>query len=63
MGRLAAEFNERDRMAFTRYAVLGQSAAQTAEALGMSLDQVYQAKSRILKRLTERISQQVEEEG
>lgn len=63
MGRLTGEFNERDRMAFTRYAILGQSAAQTAEALGMSLDQVYQAKSRILKRLAERIAQQVEEEG
>src|SRR5690606_32259662 len=46
------EFCERDRRAFTRYAVNGCSPERTAEELDMSVDQVYQAKSRILKRLS-----------
>ncbi|MFG0316888.1 MAG: sigma-70 family RNA polymerase sigma factor [Planctomycetota bacterium JB042] len=46
------EFGERDRLAFTRYAVNGDPPEQTARELGMSVDQVYQAKSRILRRLS-----------
>jgi len=63
MRRLEPEYNERDRMAFSRYAINGHSAAETAAALGMSVDQVYQAKSRILKRLTVLIGEQINDEG
>ncbi len=57
------EFNEADRAAFQSYAIDGVSAAETGAQLGMSAGQVYTAKSRILKRLSEVIAQQVEEEG
>ena len=63
MQRLEAEFNEEDRMAFTQYAMENRPAAETAKGLEMSLDQVYQAKSRILKRLTALIAEQVADEG
>ncbi|HRP64042.1 MAG TPA: sigma-70 family RNA polymerase sigma factor [Phycisphaerales bacterium] len=63
MNRIEAEFNESDLAAFTQYALNGRSAKDTAGALGLSLDQVYQAKSRILKRLSTLIDEQVEEEG
>jgi len=63
MRRIDVEFNEADRTAFTHYAIDGISAKDTAESLGLSMDQVYQAKSRILKRLSEVIEQQVHEEG
>ena len=63
MSRVAAEFNEQDRMAFTHYAMQGWSAGDTANALDMSPNQVYQAKSRILKRLTGLIAEQVADEG
>jgi RNA polymerase sigma-70 factor (ECF subfamily) len=63
MRRLEPEFNEKDRMAVSQYAMAGRPAAETAEALGMSMDQIYQAKSRILRRLTGLIAEQVREEG
>jgi RNA polymerase sigma-70 factor (ECF subfamily) len=63
MRRVEAEFNERDRLAFMRYALEGHSVADAAAELGMSADQIYQAKSRILRRLTEFIAEQVAEEG
>lgn len=61
--QVEAEFNAKDRAAFEAYAVQGRDAKQTAEELGLSLDQLYQAKSRILARLTEIIERQVQEEG
>lgn len=60
---IEAEFSVHDRAAFQRYAVEGQSVAETAKALGLSVDHVYQAKSRILRRLGELVAQQVAEEG
>lgn len=63
MRQLESEFNEQDRMAFSQYAVKGRPAAETAAELGMSVDQVYQAKSRILRRLSALIARQIEEEG
>jgi RNA polymerase sigma-70 factor (ECF subfamily) len=63
MRTVAAEFNAADRQAFQRYAVEGRDAGETAQHLQMSVDQVYQAKSRILRRLSELIDQQVQEEG
>lgn len=63
MRTVEAEFNEADRTAFIQYALEGHDARQTADALGMTLDQVYQAKSRILKRLSAIIEEQVADEG
>jgi RNA polymerase sigma factor (sigma-70 family) len=63
MREIHVEFNEADLAAFNQYAVQGHSAQETAAALKLSLDQVYQAKSRILKRLSAVIAQRVEEEG
>ncbi len=60
---IEAEFNAADRAAFQRYAVEGGDANETAAELGLSVDQVYKAKSRILKRLGELIEQQVQDEG
>ncbi len=63
MRRIEAEFNEKDRAAFDAYAVGGRPVGETAEELGLSTDQVYQAKSRILKRLCQLVEEQVAEEG
>ena len=46
-----AEFEPRTWDAFWRVAVDGQSPAETAEAMRLSLAAVYQAKSRVLRRL------------
>jgi RNA polymerase sigma-70 factor, ECF subfamily len=63
MRTIQAEFNSADRRAFERYAIGGADARQVAEELGLSVDQVYQAKSRVLKRLGELIDVQVKDEG
>jgi RNA polymerase sigma-70 factor (ECF subfamily) len=63
MKRIASEFNEQDRLAFSLYVVKNRPAAETAQQLGLSMDQVYQAKSRILKRLGQLIDEQVKDEG
>jgi len=63
MRSIAAEFNAEDRAAFEAYAVEGRDVRQTATDLGLTVDQVYQAKSRILRRLGELVHQQVIEEG
>ncbi len=60
---IRAEFNDDDVAAFEHYVMQGQPAAEAAATLGLSTDQVYQAKSRILKRLTAVIDAQVAEEG
>ena len=58
-----AEFTTADLRAFDRCAVEGGDARETAAALGMSVAQVYQAKSRITKRLAQLIELQVQDEG
>ena len=63
MATLEAEFNEKDHTAFDAYAVAGRDVRETAESLGLSVDQVYQAKSRILKRLSQLVEQQMQVEG
>jgi len=63
MRTIEVEFNEPDRIAFARYGVDGEPVREVARELGLSVDQVYQAKSRILKRLTTLIAEQVAEEG
>ena len=63
MGRLMTTISSRDRVAFVRYAVHGVSADQTAEELGLTATHVYKIKSRVLKRLSDLIAQQVKVEG
>ena len=63
MRTIDVEFNRVERDAFDAYVVDGRDASETAEAFGISVERVYQAKSRILKRLGELVEQQVNEEG
>lgn len=63
MRTITAEFNDSDQQAFQQYAIEGRGAQETAAALNLSVDQVYQAKSRILRRLSELVEQQVRDEG
>lgn len=63
MTRIENVFSEKDRMAFSCYALKGMGVQETAESLGISVDQVYQAKSRILRRLRAVIEEQIREEG
>lgn len=63
MKTIESEHSESDRRAFMLYAVEGRSASEAATEVGISVDAVYQAKSRILKRLAAVIETQVAEEG
>lgn len=63
MSTIENEFGEKDRQAFSLYALAGRDAAGVARDLAMSVDSVYQAKSRIMKRLATLIGGQVAEEG
>lgn len=63
MRTIDAEFSDSDRAAFRLYALGQRGAKETAEALGISVDSVYQAKSRIMARLTALIDTQVKDEG
>lgn len=58
-----AEFSARDRSAFERYAVMGENAETVAKDAGVSIEALYQIKSRITKRLGQLIEAQVVEEG
>ena len=58
-----AEFKASDLAAFEGYVNAGRDPSSVARELGMSVDSVYQAKSRILRKLSETIARQVEEEG
>jgi len=63
MKTIAVEFNATDRAAFESYALEGRDVRETAQELEVTPEQVYQAKSRILRRLGELVKQQVQEEG
>jgi RNA polymerase sigma-70 factor (ECF subfamily) len=63
LGRIESEFNEKDRLAFSLYVLKNRPAEETAKKLGLSLDQVYQAKSRIIKSLSQMITEQIKDEG
>ena len=63
MIRVRAEFNAQDVAAFEAYAAGDRPATVVASSLGMSVDQVYQAKSRILRRLKAVIAEQTADEG
>lgn len=63
MRTVRAEFNESDLEAFDRYAVGGEDPRRIAEDLHLSTDQIYQAKSRITRRLAALVAEQVADEG
>ncbi len=63
MERVQSMFNGKDLAAFERSVVQGQSGAVVARELDLSREQVYQAKSRVMKRVRELVRQQIEEEG
>lgn len=63
MRTVESEFNATDLEAFHRYALMHHDAATVAADLKVSVESVYQAKSRILKRLSRLITEQVIEEG
>jgi len=63
MATLRHEFNETDLAAFDAYAGRGTAPADVARQLGISVESVYQAKTRILRRLRELIASQTDEEG
>jgi RNA polymerase sigma-70 factor (ECF subfamily) len=55
VGIVRAEFEDRTWQAFYRVTVDGQPARDVADELNISVDAVYQAKSRVLRRLRELI--------
>lgn len=63
MKTIVTEFNATDVAAFETYVGQQVAAQETAQRLGISIDQVYQAKSRIMKRLGQLIENQTNEEG
>lgn len=58
-----AEFSARDRAAFERYAIGGEPVEAVAAESGVSVEALYQIKSRITRRLTQLIELQVADEG
>lgn len=63
MRSIEAEFNANDLAAFESYAIEGRGVRDVSAELGLTADQIYQAKSRILRRVAELIRAQVEDEG
>ncbi len=63
MDRIPSEFSEPDVAAFRAYAIEQRPVDEVAAALGRSVDQIYQAKSRVLRRVRELVAEQIEEEG
>jgi RNA polymerase sigma factor (sigma-70 family) len=61
--QLGAEVSSRDLQAFERYALQGEDANNVAKDLSLSLDVLYQIKSRCTKRLAALVAAQIEEEG
>ncbi len=53
---IASEFEPVTLEAFRLYVLANRPVGETAEHLGLSRDSVYQAKTRILKRLRERVA-------
>ena len=61
--RLRKEFPESTLAAFDLYVLDGRSPDETSSMLGISIDSVYQAKSRVLRRVSKLVAEQVAEEG
>ena len=62
MGKIKGEFSEKSWSAFTAIAIDGDSPKDTAKRMEMTLGSLYVAKSRILKRLIEKIHSVDEED-
>jgi RNA polymerase sigma-70 factor (ECF subfamily) len=60
MQRVQGDFSPATWQAFRRYVLEGEPAARVAEALGLSLNAVLLAKSRVLKRLRQELTGLVE---
>ena len=60
MRRVQGDFAPATWQAFRRHALEGEPAVQVAEALGLSLNSVLLAKSRVLKRLRQELAGLVE---
>jgi RNA polymerase sigma-70 factor (ECF subfamily) len=60
---VGGELSTRHRLAFEALLLDGRDARETAELFEMTLDQVYQIKSRGLRRLSEQIQEQIRDEG
>jgi RNA polymerase sigma-70 factor (ECF subfamily) len=60
---MASEVSDRDMEVFDRYAVLSEDPGSIAQDLGLSVDAVYQIKSRLTRRLATIIQQQIDDEG
>lgn len=58
MRTIAPEFEANTLRAFELHVLGGKAPAETAAELGISRDSVYQAKSRVLKRLKERLAEE-----
>ena len=56
MQRVQGDFDPSTWQAFCRHALEGEPAAQVAEALGLSLNSVLLAKSRVLKRMRQELA-------
>jgi RNA polymerase sigma-70 factor (ECF subfamily) len=63
MRTVEVECSARDLEAFHRYAVRGEDAGSVSEELGLSMNALYQIKSRITRRLAALVERQVSEEG
>ena len=63
MKTIEGEFNATDLEAFQRYALMQHDAGTVARDLRISVESVYQAKSRIVRRLSKLIAEQISEEG
>lgn len=61
--QVASELSETDLRAFEWYAIEARPVGDVARELDLSVDSVYQIKSRVLKRLSAIIAQQVQDEG
>lgn len=61
--RVRAEVAPATMRAFEAVALDGRPAAEVAAALGLSVDSVYQAKSRVAARIRELVRAQIDEEG
>jgi RNA polymerase sigma-70 factor, ECF subfamily len=58
--RVQGDFAPQTWQAFMRHGLEGQSAAQVAEELGLALNSVIQAKSRVLMRLRQELARLIE---
>ena len=63
MAAIEHEFSPRDRAVFAAYAVSGRAADDVADEFGVSVNQVHQVRSRVVRRLRATVQATVEAEG